>query len=368
MGAYSVMSSWVGRLLLALAVPFLLALVLGASGAALAQQEAQAQRDTQAQRQQVQPGNNAPVWREVRKEGQEHYTSIKGRETGVLIQTLGETWRELRNGWIVPSVGWFLAAFACAVWLFYRWRGPIGLHDKPTGRLIQRFTVFQRAVHWTNAILFCILAVSGLVMMLGKYLLLPVIGHTLFSWLADPLKFLHNFAGPVFAVSMLIMAVRFAKDALPSAHDLTWILKGGGIVTDAHVPCGKMNAGQKMWFWGGLVVLSGTAVVTGLIMDFPNFDQTRSTMITVNVIHSVAAGLVIALSLYHIYMGTIGIEGAYEGMRHGYVDETYAKQHHSYWYDDIKAGKIKIETAQGTPQAPQVAQVAQGLHGVGERT
>lgn len=355
--------SWMGRLVLA--VPLVLALVLAGSGAALAQQEAQAQRDTQAQRQQVQPGNNAPVWRDVRKEGQEHTTSIKGRETGVLIQSLGETWRELRNGWIVPIAGWLILAAACAVWLFYRWRGPIRLHDKPTGRLIRRFTVFQRSVHWTNAICFCILALSGLVMMLGKYVLLPVIGYTLFGWLADLSKTLHNLVGPVFAVTVLVMAVRFAKDALPRAHDLTWIAKGGGIVTDAHVPCGKMNAGQKMWFWGGLVVLSGTAVVTGLIMDFPNFDQTRSTMIMVNVIHSVAAGLVMAIALYHIYMGTIGVQGAYEGMRHGYVDETYAKEHHSYWYDDIKAGKIKIETAQGTPQAPQVAQ---GMQGVGEPT
>jgi len=353
---------------LALMLPFLLAF---GGGAALAQQDLRAQQDmraqqeTQAQRQQVQPGNNAPVWRDVRKEGQEHYTSVKGRETGVLIQTLGETWRELRNSWIVPIVGWFIVAVACGVWLFYRWRGPIRLHDKPTGRLIQRFTGFQRAVHWTNAICFCILAVSGLAMMLGKYVLLPVIGYTLFGWLADLSKMLHNFVGPVFAVSVLVMAVRFAKDALPSAHDLTWIVKGGGIVTDAHVPCGKMNAGQKMWFWGGLVVLSGTAVVTGLIMDFPNFDQTRSTMIMVNVIHSVAAGLLMAIALYHIYMGTIGVQGAYEGMRHGYVDETYAKEHHSYWYDDIKAGRIKIETAQGTPQAPQAAQA---MHGVGERT
>ena len=353
MGANSVLSSFMGRILLTLAVPILL---VAGGGAALAQQE------TQAQRQQVQPGNNAPVWREVRKEGQEHYTSIKGRETGVLIQTLGQTWRELRNGWIVPIAGWFFVAFACAVGLFYLLRGPMKLHDKPTGRLIKRFTTFQRATHWTMAISFCILGVSGLIMMVGKYVLLPVIGHMLFGWLADLAKILHNFAGPVFFLSMLIMVVRFAKDALPSANDLTWIRKGGGMLTGEHVPCGKMNAGQKMWFWGGVVVLSGTAAVTGLIMDFPNFDQDRSTMIYTNIIHSVVAGLVMALSLYHIYMGTIGVEGAYDAMRYGYCDETYAKEHHEYWYQDVKAGKVKADTAEGTPEVPQ------GLHGVGETT
>lgn len=359
MRAYSVLSS-MGRILLTLMVPLLLALLPGGGGAALAQEGAQAQ--TQAERQQVQPGNNAPVWRAVRKEGQEHFTSIKGRETGVLIQSLGETWRELRNGWIVPIAGWFFVAFACAVGLFYLLRGPMKLHDKPTGRLIKRFTTFQRATHWTMAISFCILGLSGLIMMVGKYVLLPVIGYTLFSWLAELAKTLHNLVGPVFAASMLTMVVLFAKDAIPRLYDVTWLVKGGGMLSDEHVPCGKMNAGQKMWFWGGVVVLSGTAAVTGLIMDFPNFDQVRSTMIVANVIHSVAAGLVMALSLYHIYMGTIGVEAAYDAMRYGYVDETYAKEHHEYWYQDVKSGKIKTEAAEGLPEAPR------SLHGVGEPT
>src|ERR1035437_8555505 len=131
MGAYSVLSSWLGRLLLALVLPLLVTL---GGGAALAQQE------TQAQRQQVQPGNNAPVWREVRKEGKEHFTSIKGRETGVLMQTLGETWRELRNGWIVPMAGWLFVAFACVLALYYWLHGPSKLRAKLTGRLIERFT------------------------------------------------------------------------------------------------------------------------------------------------------------------------------------------------------------------------------------
>ncbi len=122
-----------GEFLLALSLP----LVLG-SRVAMAQQQ-----ETQAQRQQVQPGNNAPVWREVRKEGQEHYTSIKGRETGVLIQSLGETWRELRNGWIVPIAGWFFVAFACVLGLYYLTRGPWKLRAKPTGRLIERFTLVR---------------------------------------------------------------------------------------------------------------------------------------------------------------------------------------------------------------------------------
>ena len=358
MGAFSVLSSWSGRVLLAFGLALLLAF---GGGAALAQQE------TQAQRQQVQPGNNAPVWREVRKEGQEHYTAIKGRETGVLIQSLGETWRELRNGWIVPIAGWFFIAVACILGLYYLTRGPWKLRAKPTGRLIERFKLVERAAHWTMAISFCILGVSGLIMMVGKYVLLPVIGHALFGWLADLAKLLHNFVGPVFVVSIVVFIVLFVREALPRAGDFTWLIKAGGWFTGKDMPSRKMNAGQKMWFWGGVVVMSSVLGVTGLIMDFPNFDQTRSTMIYVNVIHSVFAGLIMALSLYHIYMGTIGVEAAYKGMRFGYVDETYAKEHHELWYQDVKSGKIKAEFAEGLPEAPR-SKAPQDFHGVGEPT
>ena len=355
MGAFSVLlfRSRIQRVLPALVLPLLLALGSGA---------AQAQQDTQAQRQQVQPGNNAPVWREVRKEGQEHYTSVKGRETGVLIHSLGETWRELRNGWIIPIVGWLIVFAACVLGLFHWFHGPIRLEGKPTGRLIRRFTDLQRVAHWSLAISFCILAVTGLIMLVGKYVLLPVIGYTLFSWLGELSKLLHNFIGPVFAASVLLVIVVFIKDTLPGKGDLKWLLKAGGAFEGKHMPVGKHHAGHKIWFWGAVVLLSTIIAASGLVMDFPTFDQTRAVMIVVNVIHSVAAGLLMAASLTHIYVGTRGIEGAYEGMRYGYVDETYAKEHHVYWYNDVKSGKIKTETAAGSPEAPQV------LHGVGEPT
>jgi formate dehydrogenase subunit gamma len=129
-------------------------------------------QDTQAQRQQVQPGNNAPAWREVRS-GKEEYTSVKGRETGVLIQTEGEAWRKLRNGPISVFGGWLVVLVLIAIGLFYWWRGPIGLHSPLSGKMIERFSSFERIAHWTMAISFCILALSGLTMLFGKYVLLP---------------------------------------------------------------------------------------------------------------------------------------------------------------------------------------------------
>ena len=325
-----------------------LALALLTVGPAAAQQQGSGQ-----ERAQTPPHNLAETWRDVRS-GKEEYTSIKGRETGVLVQTYGETWRQLKNGWVTPIVGWAVALVVVLIGSFYRWRGSIKVHGAPTGRLIQRFTPFERYVHWVLAISFSILGITGLIIMLGKYVLLPVIGYTLFGWLTQLSKHLHNFAGPVFVVSLLMFIVMFIKDNLPRFYDIGWLLKAGGMISGEHVPSGKFNAGEKMWFWGGVVVLSLIVSASGLILDFPNFDQVRAVMIQANVVHAVAAGAVMAISLGHIYLGSIGLEGAYDAMRYGYVDEAWAKEHHEYWYNDIKSGKIKAGTASGVPVAPQV--------------
>jgi formate dehydrogenase subunit gamma len=309
--------------------------------------------EREIQRQQTQPLNNEPVWGQVR-EGKPQYTSIPGRETGVLIQTYGETWRQLKNAWITPIAGWLIAAVVVLIGLFYQWRGSITVESPPTGRLIRRFTPFERYMHWTVAITFSILGISGLIMMLGKYVLLPVIGYTLFAWLAQLSKHLHNFAGPLFAVSVVIMIVLWAVDNLPRAYDFKWFAKLGGMISREHVPSGRFNAGEKIWFWLGVVVLSLVVSASGFVLNFPNFDQVRAIMIDANVVHAVAAGLVMAISLGHIYLGTIGLKGAYDAMRHGYVDEAWAREHHEYWYNDIKSGKVKAETAVGMPEQPQV--------------
>src|SRR5258707_11378459 len=250
-----------------------LALVLFLPLAGAAQQQ-----ETQQQRAQSQPYNNAPVWRDVRS-GKEEYTSVKGRETGVLVQTYGETWRQLKNGWITPIAGWLIAAVVVVIGLFYKWRGSIKVHGEPTGRLIERFTPFERYTHWVVAISFVILGVSGLVMMLGKYVLLPVIGYTLFAWLAQLSKHLHNFVGPVFVVSLLVFIVMFIKDNLPRLYDFKWFVNLGGMVSGGHVPSGRFNAGEKVWVWIGVVAVRLIVSASGPGLLVPHFDQFPAVII-----------------------------------------------------------------------------------------
>ena len=310
------------------------------AGATFAQTQDERVKEQQ-QRAVTQPGNNAPVWREVRQ-GQSPYTNstVKGRETEVLVQSWGETWRQIRNGPVTFYGGWLVVLVLVAILAFYSVFGPVKLHGKPSGRLIKRFSTTDQVVHWSVAISFCILGLSGLIMFFGKHVLLPIIGYTLFAWLTALSKNLHNFVAPIFMVSVAIFAILFVRHNLPRAYDFMWFRNALGYVTGKeHVPSGKFNAGEKVWFWGGVVVLSIVVSWSGLILLFPNFDQTRAVMQNAWIWHAVAALLYIAMSLGHIYLGTLGVEGAYQAMRTGYVDEMWAKEHHEYWYNDMKSGR-----------------------------
>jgi formate dehydrogenase subunit gamma len=309
----------------------------------------------QAKRRVEQPGNNAPVWREVRGGDKAAYASIPGREVNVLVQTEGQEWRARRNGfWSIIS-GWALVGLvvilALSQWLF----GTTRLREPETGRKLQRFTNWERWVHWSAAISFSVLAITGLIMLFGKNILLPIIGYTLFSWLADIGKNLHNFLGPLFLVTVCVLVVTFVRDNIPKSYDFKWAMSLGGMIGGGHPPSGKFNGGEKVWFWGGALTLGLVVSLSGLVLDFPNFDQTRGTMQLANIVHLIATTLFMLGTMGHIYLGTLGVAGAYDAMRTGVVDEEWAKEHHEYWYNDIKSGKIKAEVGSARAVAGQPA-------------
>jgi formate dehydrogenase subunit gamma len=293
----------------------------------------------QQQQQITQPLNNQPVWSEVRS-GLPQTTQVRGRETNVLIQPGGETWRTLRNSIVSVYGGWIIVAILVAIAAFYLWKGPLRLHEPRTGRKIRRFTQWQMAIHWTTATAFVVMAITGLVIAFGKSLLLPWLGYTIFSWLTMLSKTLHNFMGPIFIICLVLILVTFVRDNLWHRYDWNWLRHFGGLVSKHDVPSGKFNAGEKLWFWGGVLLLGAIVSVTGLVLDFANFDQGRFVMQASNIVHLAIACLFMAMALGHIYMGTLGMTGAYDAMSKGYVDETWAKEHHLYWYNDVKAGKV----------------------------
>ncbi len=328
--------------------------------------------DTNAQRAKSQPGNNAPMWRKVHDSGQAPgITQVEGIEAGTLIQSLtsypgslyttaGEAWRQTRNNWIIPYGGALLLLVVVSIGLFY-WRvGPLGGHEPDTGRVIERFNAFERTTHAANAVAFTVLAISGIVIAWGQFFLLPVIGSTLFGWLTYALKTAHNFAGPIFAVSLIIIILTFVRDNLPQSGDARWLAKFGGLLSKREVPSHRFNAGEKIVFWVGVLVLGLIVVGAGLVLDkvIPGIEYTRATMQVANMVHGIAAALMMALFAGHIYIGTIGMKGAWRGMSTGYVDEAWAKEHHELWYDDIKAGRIPAQRTLDTPLPAPVVKSA----------
>jgi len=319
----------------------------------------------EARREVNQPLNNAPVWRDVRS-GAPQTTTVIGRETNVLIQSRGETWRALR----VPVIFWggvLVALALLGLAVFYLLRGPLELSpdEKRGGRLIERFRPMDRYAHWLLAITWVTLAITGLILSLGKSVLLPLIGYTLFSWLAILAKNLHNFVGPILIVATPFLFVRFVRDNGIGMDDVKWFLNIKGYFTGHEYPSGKFNAGEKLVFWVVLVILSTILIVSGLVLVFPNFDQTRSVMQSANIVHMLAAYGAIALALVHVYLGTIGMEDAYKAMRYGYVDESWAKHHHLRWYEQIVAGRSRDRFADPgavPPEAKQPARPARPRH------
>jgi len=164
--------------------------------------------------------------------------------------------------------------------------------------------------------------------------------ESLFAWLASLSKNLHNFIAPLFMVSVVAMIVLYIRHNLPKSYDFQFLANAWNVMARGkHVPSGKFNAGEKVWFWGGVVVLSVAVSWTGLILLFPNFDQTRAAMQEAWIWHATAALLYIAISFGHMYLGTIGLEGSYQAMRTGWVDESWAKEHHQIWYEEVKSGR-----------------------------
>ena len=330
----------------------LAAAVLAFAGYAVAQPAAPLQDDparAQAERNITQPYNNAPFWREVRISDQGFTQVGDSPERGVLIQSRGETWRQARVP--VALIGGLLVALAIvSLGGFYAYRGSIPVGESGSRMMIRRFRPADRYAHWTMAIVWVILAITGLILTFGKVLLLPIIGHGLYSWVGAAAKNVHNFIGPILIVGVVWMIIRYLPYNWLNKEDFVWMTKIVGNLTGHEYPSGKFNGGEKMVFWFVLVLLTPLLIVTGLVLNFPNFGQTRETMQTFNAIHMVAAYVAIAMACVHIYLGTIGMKGAYRAMREGYVTAEWAKHHHELWYNDIKAGKV--------PESPMVSETA----------
>ena len=272
-------------------------------------------------------------WRVVR-EGVPAYSSTPQQGHTVLIVNSAENWREIRNGIIVRISPWILALALVGVAAFYLLVGQEKLREPRSGVRISRYTFGERILHWYTALLFIAMAVTGLSLLLGRIALIPIFGHFAVSEYVGASKILHNYCGPLLLVGIFLEFVFWVRYNIPKKIDLAWFKNMGGMIGRRPLPHSeKINGGEKAWFWG--VFFFGCAVgITGVLLDFPIWDQTRFTMQVSHVVHAVVAVLFVTVSLGHIYMGTVGVEGAFEGMWTGSVDAVWAREQHDLWYEE----------------------------------
>ena len=289
-----------------------------------------------------QPGQVNPTAQSVQEEQLfremqrlEGRITIPDRQAGVLEQPAGRDWRQFSQvtlRWIggIAILGALLGLVA-----FYLWRGMVKLQSGRSGRTITRFNAFERFVHWMTAVCFIILAISGLNVTFGKALLLPLMSPEAFTGWSQWAKYAHNYLSFPFTIGVVLILLMWFGGNIPNRGDLEWVRQGWAAfsIRTKHPPAHRFNAGQKAIYW--IVVLGGAAVaITGYLLMFPFYGTTIVGMQWAQIIHGVVAVLFIAAMLAHIYIGTIGMEGAFEAMGTGEVDLNWAEEHHKLWVDD----------------------------------
>lgn len=321
----------------------------------------------------VRPWNyDAEMWRRLRQ-GAEGNVTIPDTKAGRLVDSSGDTWRNLRNGPLPTYGSWLLAGTIGLIAVFFLLRGRIKIDGGWSGRTIQRFSSSERTAHWLLASSFIVLALTGLNVLYGRYVLLPVIGKGAFAAITMVGKMLHNYVAFAFMLGLLWVLVAWVRHNIPSWRDLQWIAMGGGmLVKGVHPPSWKFNAGQKLLFW--LIIVGGISIsLSGLSLMFPyQLPMFGSTFAAINSVlgtelptalsvneemqyaslwHAAMGLFLTAVIIGHIYIGTLGMQGAFAAMGSGQVDVAWAKQHHKLWADEVlQSGPEKVGPTGATPQ------------------
>jgi formate dehydrogenase subunit gamma len=275
---------------------------------------------------------------------------IPDKKASVLMQPAGREWdyfHEVILHWLGAIV---ILGMIVLLAIAYLVIGRIRISSGRSGRKVHRFTGFERFSHWLTAVSFVLLGLTGLNITFGKLVLLPVIGPEAFSGFAQTAKYVHNFVSFSFVIGLVLIVALWIKDNIPGRVDIDWVKQGGGFIKSKHAPAGRFNAGEKLVFWFALG--AGVAViVSGYLLLFPFYLTNIAGMQIAQVVHAVVAVLFVAVILAHIYIGTLGMEGAFEAMGTGEVDLNWAKEHHDLWLAD----KLAKEGSAGQPGPPPAA-------------
>lgn len=266
--------------------------------------------------------------------------TLPGEVSGVLVQPQGRTWREFRDSWMFYGGAIYVFALSLLIAIFLAWRGRIRTAEGESGETVRRFNAVERANHWLTATSFLLLALTGLVILYGISLIRPWLGAGSFGDLTQFSAWAHLTLAVPFVLGVIVMAVLWTRENLPERLDWNWLRQFGGFLRQdgEHPPARRFNAGQKLVFWS--VLLGGLALlVTGLFLMFPFYWAGYTGMQVAQALHAALGLLMVGVIIGHIYIGTVGMQGAFDAMWSGRVDRNWAKEHHQLWYDRIESGE-----------------------------
>ena len=320
--------------------------------------------------------SNSQLWERLRFGTANVSTPARGAPASVVIQDGGMWWLSLRRGPVTEYGLMLLGGMLVLLALFYLIRGRIRVPGGFSGTKILRFTFIERLAHWLLAGSLVLLALTGLFQLTGRRWIIPLIGKEPFATLAHYSKWVHNNVAWAFIVGLVLVFVMWVWHNIPSKVDLVWLAKGGGLIGKGHPPARKFNAGQKLIFWA-VIVLGGSVAVSGVSLLFPfefhmfawTFDKLNALgvpgllgmqpfptdlvpqeeMQFAQLWHSIVAFGLIAVILAHIYIGTIGMEGAFDAMGRGEVDLNWARQHHDLWVEEMDERDKQDEASRASP-------------------
>jgi formate dehydrogenase subunit gamma len=274
--------------------------------------------------------------------------TLPDQKACMIEQPAGRDWRQFHQE-TLPLIGAIaIVGMLIVLVLFYLIRGMVKIEAGRTGRTIVRFNTFDRFVHWMTATCFIVLGLTGLNITFGKQLLLPLIGPEAFTAWSQWGKYAHNYLSFPFTIGVVLIFLIWIAGNIPNRVDVEWVKRGGGIVGNDHPPAYRFNAGQKMIYWI-VVIGGGLMAASGYVLMFPFYGTDIATMQLAQSVHGIVAVLFVAAMLAHIYIGTLGMEGAFEAMGTGEVDENWAKQHHSLWLDEERRKAPSGATPRATP-------------------
>ncbi len=205
--------------------------------------------------------------------------------------------------------------------------------EPPAAKRIKRYSLVERVLHWTMALSFVYLGLSGLGLFTPKLgWLLTMLGG------GQTVRAMHPIIGVVFTGSLLALFIKWIKDLILTPDDRVWLkcMRDYLAGRDEHLPpSGRFNAGQKLLF-RTQVVLGLVLLASGLPLWFPE-SFSRELRLWSVLVHCVS-GVGAMLSLVaHVHMAVIVTEGALRGMTEGTVSEEWARHHHGKWLDGMKS-------------------------------